>query len=449
MLLSDALVAVDTFHHSEPGVLFFCTHAHGDHLTGLCASWNKGLVYCSSVTARLLELRWPALGSRLRTLELGEVHRLSLGGDEGLPLDVLVVDAYHVPGAVMFIFTGFFGTVLYTGDFRLHPDHAHMAALPLLRDGLTRIYVDNTFCHPRFEYDTREVSEAAILKSAAAHWPCILFVAIYSLGKERLLCELARHLGARVLLSPERAAAFAATGVACEMISVQPCAPEEADAETFWKHGALGCIWAVGRRQLQTAVAQASSSGVAAHAIAPTGWAATRSGKVSGEGVESVAYSDHCSFLELVQFLSWLPAAPVVFISPVPTADGPFAYDGLEGVSELLRHAGVPSVSFDAPDADQQRQAISRKRKQASVGALPTKRASNSPSQQRAGRVAKPAVARRIPPALAPCGRSRAAEEAAGAAVVAADTAVLSPTALSRPVCFGLQMARGRLSSSS
>ena len=36
-----------------------------------------------------------------------------------VPITVTPVDACHCPGSAMFLFEGYFGTILHTGDFRL------------------------------------------------------------------------------------------------------------------------------------------------------------------------------------------------------------------------------------------------------------------------------------------------------------------------------------------
>ena len=47
-------------------------------------------------------------------------HELPLSPD-GPNIVVTLLSANHVPGSVMFVFSGFFGTILYTADFRYSP----------------------------------------------------------------------------------------------------------------------------------------------------------------------------------------------------------------------------------------------------------------------------------------------------------------------------------------
>ena len=35
-----------------------------------------------------------------------------------VPITVTPINAYHCPGSAMFLFEGYFGTILHTGDFR-------------------------------------------------------------------------------------------------------------------------------------------------------------------------------------------------------------------------------------------------------------------------------------------------------------------------------------------
>lgn len=67
-------------------------------------------------------------------------------------------------GAVMYLFHGAFGWVLYTGDFRweISSERAQLAKKMLLDvlkgDDIDVLYVDNTYCHPSFSFPPREVA---------------------------------------------------------------------------------------------------------------------------------------------------------------------------------------------------------------------------------------------------------------------------------------------------
>lgn len=57
-------------------------------------------------------------------LELGEPHLLPLDDIGKERLTVTLIDANHCPGAVMFLFEGYFGSILYTGE-RLNAKAKH------------------------------------------------------------------------------------------------------------------------------------------------------------------------------------------------------------------------------------------------------------------------------------------------------------------------------------
>lgn len=53
----------------------------------------------------------------IRPLEVGEPYLLPLDDIGKERLTVTLIDANHCPGAVMFLFEGYFGSILYTGLF--------------------------------------------------------------------------------------------------------------------------------------------------------------------------------------------------------------------------------------------------------------------------------------------------------------------------------------------
>lgn len=84
---------------------------------------------------------------------------------------------FGLVGAVMFLFRGVFGHVLYTGDFRWElSDERALKARNMLRDALQGakldvLYLDNTYCNPAFCFPTRQVAaqQVTVLLSCFAY----------------------------------------------------------------------------------------------------------------------------------------------------------------------------------------------------------------------------------------------------------------------------------------
>jgi len=91
-----------------------------DHLKGLSNQWVQGKIYCSYISKLLIVDRFPALKDFVIDLELDEEHWIYIDAEKKEGVSVVLMDANHCPGAVMFLFKGRMGTVLHTGDFRYH-----------------------------------------------------------------------------------------------------------------------------------------------------------------------------------------------------------------------------------------------------------------------------------------------------------------------------------------
>ncbi|XP_052779914.1 5' exonuclease Apollo-like [Mya arenaria] len=172
--------------------VFFLTHLHGDHVTGLTSSWNSP-IYCSEVTEQLLLQRYGIKSELIHSLQIGEPEIVYLDEVQQEQMTVTALDANHCPGAVMFLMEGYFGTILHTGDFRYQPGMVHDTVLNKHVGKIDVLYLDNTYCSPRCTFPTREEVTANVINIIESHPNHDILIAMRNLGKETLLSEVALH----------------------------------------------------------------------------------------------------------------------------------------------------------------------------------------------------------------------------------------------------------------
>lgn len=195
-------IAVDFWKTREcPNArLFFLTHLHGDHIVGLSSSWQHK-IYCSEVTGKLLVERYDIDASLISPLETGCSHILYIDSDQIEQMSVTVINAHHCPGSVMFFFEGYFGKILYTGDFRFDSE---MKDDPLMGNLLhaDTLYLDNTYNSPKCVFPSREESFKQMMEIIQSHEDFHIKIGLRNLGKEDLLVKIAVDLNEWIKVPP-------------------------------------------------------------------------------------------------------------------------------------------------------------------------------------------------------------------------------------------------------
>ncbi|CUE71593.1 DNA repair metallo-beta-lactamase-like, putative [Bodo saltans] len=184
---------------STPGLfdcVYFLSHYHSDHYTGLHPNWKYGRIFTGEVTGDLLVHHLGMPTDRVIRLKRNRSYRISLsqrkllhedemaGGQEYCAewsctdsdvLQVTLINANHCPGAEMLIFKhAQCGTILHTGDFRYNgstdtcpsvsklwcpaPLLGDDPILKTLRNCVDVLFLDNTFCDPAFVFPRQEES---------------------------------------------------------------------------------------------------------------------------------------------------------------------------------------------------------------------------------------------------------------------------------------------------
>ncbi|XP_074536669.1 5' exonuclease Apollo [Halichoeres trimaculatus] len=275
-----------------PGTrLFFLSHMHSDHTVGLTSTWSDRPIYCSPTTATLLRQKLQVKEQWIHPLELGEPHLLPLDDISKERLTVTLVDANHCPGAVMFLFEGYFGSILYTGDFRYTPS---MLREPCLRTNTTIdiLYLDNTNCDPNLTLPTRQRATQQIKEIIRSHPNNDVVIGLYALGKESLLVELAMEFKTWIEVSFERMETLKALDL----------------PDVFTTETGAGRIRVVDQSAVVSAAVHRWNKERPTLAIIPT----SRLPPFCHPNIHFVPYSDHSSYQELEDFVSALKPTSIV-----------------------------------------------------------------------------------------------------------------------------------------
>lgn len=188
---------IDGFSYSlsNTQAVYFLTHFHGDHYGGITKGFDRGRIYCTPPTARLLQHRFEVPSSRITTIPVA--GELVVAG-----VHVQALDANHCPGAAMFLFSLPNGeTYLHSGDFRFHPKllDQHPLLVNLRPDIL---YLDNTYLDPRYRFPAQEDVLAFITATVRRHRAACpagkalrVVIGAYTIGKEKAVFAAADAFG--------------------------------------------------------------------------------------------------------------------------------------------------------------------------------------------------------------------------------------------------------------
>ncbi|KAJ8712693.1 hypothetical protein PYW08_007997 [Mythimna loreyi] len=303
--------AVDAFSYGEiPDVKhYFLTHFHSDHYSGLKKGFNK-LLFCSKITADLCISRLGVSPKCIHMIKVDETIRID-------NVEITAVEANHCPGAIMLVFTLPNGkTMLHTGDFRASPI---MESYPIFwNKDIHTIYLDTTYCNPRYDFPTQEQSlemalyilrqkKVALEKIGKKFSSVLIVCGTYTIGKEKFFLGMSRRVGCTVWACPEKDRVLQAV----EGRSFGHAPPHSCQLHVVpmrdLTHEKLRCYLDSLKGAFSEIVA-----------FKPSGWENGKSSCVERDGItiHGIPYSEHSSFSELIRFVKYLKPKQVI-----PTVD--------------------------------------------------------------------------------------------------------------------------------
>eukprot|EP00960_Hanusia_phi_P069106 767004-Hanusia_phi.AAC.4 len=215
-------VLIDGFKYAHKQIeAFFLSHFHGDHYDGLSESFEgPGKIHCTRITGELVVQELKVRRELVMCYEYGESAQVC-------GAKVTFLDANHCPGAALLLFELEDGTThLHTGDMRYDKKMKEYPELVRRQGTIDRVYLDTTYCHPKHVFlgqdksidiiasdvvnflqggiardrEETQSKEAGEEETSKAEDPSRRFVLLsaYKIGKERVICEVARRANKKV-----------------------------------------------------------------------------------------------------------------------------------------------------------------------------------------------------------------------------------------------------------
>ena len=353
--------------------VFFLSHMHTDHTAGLTSSWNTYRIYCSDVTRKLAIAKLGLRSELVVGLPLDEPVTINLDEVGEEMMTVTLIDANHCPGSVMFVFEGYFGKILYTGDFRFCERFLTHSATKGKKFDI--LYLDNTYCDPKCAFPSRSSVTMTVMEIIRNHPQHKVIIGLHSLGKEALLRAIALTCKIWIGVDTTRME----TLKLLQMPDVFTCDVDRTK------------IQVVKTQEITKRNIQMWNSVEPTIAILPT--CLYVGGQNPYENVPNVfvvPYSDHCSFEELRRFVQSIKPRKIIPIvhkhrlSPGDTINNRVNVNIFHQLMD-----SSPPVQYEVPH---------------SVECYMTVRVAQETGRKRRARIMKKAPLRKVPKYKEPCG---------------------------------------------
>ncbi|KAL5995147.1 hypothetical protein ACLOJK_025205 [Asimina triloba] len=282
---------------------------------GLTRGFCHGIIYCSSITAHLVNMKIGIPWDRLKILPLGQ--KVSIEG-----INVTSFDANHCPGSIIILFEPPNNkAVLHTGDFRFSEN---MTNISLLQSSpIHTLILDTTYCNPQYDFPKQDTVIQFVVDAiqAEAFNPKTLFlIGSYTIGKERLFLEVARCLHKKIYVGAAK----------LQLLQCLELPKEDMDWLTLNEHEShihVVPMWMIASFKRMKHISDRYTGNFdLIVAFSPTGWSFGKGKKKSPGRRYEVPYSEHCSFTELREFVKFISPANII---PSVNNDGPETADAM------------------------------------------------------------------------------------------------------------------------